>query len=33
MTPVERAARTVDDMIVRDARYPELETYVGRKWL
>ncbi|KAF2789034.1 nucleoporin-domain-containing protein [Melanomma pulvis-pyrius CBS 109.77] len=29
-TPVERAARTINDMLLKDERYPELEAYVGQ---
>ena len=29
-TPIERAARTINDTLAREARYPDLEAYVGR---
>jgi hypothetical protein len=32
MTPVQRAARTINDTLAFDARYPDLESYVTRKF-
>ncbi|KAF2475805.1 nucleoporin-domain-containing protein [Lindgomyces ingoldianus] len=29
-SPIERAARTINDMLAKDARYPDVETYVGQ---
>ncbi|KAF2714183.1 nucleoporin-domain-containing protein [Pleomassaria siparia CBS 279.74] len=29
-TPVERAAKTIDEMLLKDERYPELQTYVNQ---
>jgi nuclear pore complex protein Nup155 len=31
LTPIERAARTVNTMLDKDASYRDLETYLGRK--
>lgn len=31
LTPIERAARTVNTMLDKDAGYRDLETYLGRK--
>ena len=33
LRPIERAARTINEALVQEARYPELDSYVGRKWL
>jgi nuclear pore complex protein Nup155 len=33
LTPIERAARTVNSMLDDDANYRDLETYLGREWL
>ncbi|KAF2188726.1 nucleoporin-domain-containing protein [Zopfia rhizophila CBS 207.26] len=30
LTPIERAARTINDTLGRESRYPDLETYVGQ---
>jgi nuclear pore complex protein Nup155 len=30
-SPIERAARTINNMLDRDSRYPSLEGYIGRK--
>lgn len=32
LRPIERAARTINEALVQEARYPELDSYVGRKW-
>lgn len=29
--PVERAARTINEILTQETRYPELDNYVGRK--
>ncbi|KAF2733309.1 nucleoporin-domain-containing protein [Polyplosphaeria fusca] len=29
LTPIERAARTINDMLAKDKRYPELESYIS----
>lgn len=31
LRPIERAARTINETLVQEARYPELDSYVGRK--
>jgi len=31
LQPIERAAKTINDTLVQEARYPELDSYVGRK--
>lgn len=31
LTPIERASLAINDTLATEARYPELETYVGRK--
>lgn len=33
MTAAQRAARTINDTLTLDAKYPELETYIIRKCL
>ena len=33
MQPLDRAARTVNSILARDQRYPELDNYVGREFL
>lgn len=33
LSPVERGARTINETLVKEAQYPELDTYVGRKWM
>jgi nuclear pore complex protein Nup155 len=30
-SPIERAARTINNMLDRDSRYPSLEGYIGRE--
>jgi nuclear pore complex protein Nup155 len=30
LQPIERAARTINEMYTQDARFPQLENYVGR---
>ena len=32
LKPIERAAKTINETLVQEARYPELDSYVGRKW-
>ena len=29
--PIQRAAKTINDTLAREAQYPELDSYVGRK--
>lgn len=31
LRPIERAAKTINETLVQEARYPELDSYVGRK--
>lgn len=31
LEPIQRASRTVNDMLAREAQYPELDSYVGRE--
>jgi hypothetical protein len=32
LNPVERAARTINEMLNHDLRYPDLDSYVGREF-
>jgi nuclear pore complex protein Nup155 len=32
VSAIDRAARTINNMLDRDSRYPSLEGYIGRKW-
>ena len=32
LRPIERAAKTINETLVQEARYPELDSYVGRKY-
>ena len=32
LTPIERAARTINETLALDMRYPKLDNYVGRKF-
>lgn len=31
LTPIERAARTINETLTQETRYPDLDTYVGRE--
>jgi len=31
LRPIERATKTINETLVQEARYPELDSYVGRK--
>ena len=31
LKPIERAAKTINETLAHDARYPELDSYIGRK--
>ncbi len=31
LKPIERAAKTINETLAQDARYPELDSYIGRK--
>lgn len=33
LSPVERGARTINEVLVKEAQFPELDTYVGRELL
>ena len=33
LEPIERAARTINDTLIQETQYPELDSYVGRKIL
>jgi nuclear pore complex protein Nup155 len=33
LKPIQRAARTVNDTLLHESRYPELDSYVGRECL
>lgn len=32
LKPLERAAKTINDTLSHEARYPELDSYIGRKF-
>lgn len=31
LNPIERAAATINETLAHDARYPELDSYIGRE--
>lgn len=31
LKPIERAAKTINETLAHDARYPELDSYIGRE--
>jgi nuclear pore complex protein Nup155 len=31
LTPVQRAAKTINDTLTQELRYPELDSYIGRE--
>ena len=32
LKPIERAAKTINEMLNQESRYPELDNYIGRKF-
>ena len=33
LLPIERAAKNISEMLNQEAQYPDLDSYIGRKWL